>query len=46
MATLDWKKNFEIMCDANDYVMDAVLGKKAEKIFRAIYYANKTFNEA
>ena len=34
------------MCDANDYAMGAVLGQRTEKIFRAIYYASKTFNEA
>ena len=34
------------MCDASDYAMGAVLGQKAEKMFKAIYYANKTFNEA
>ena len=26
--------------------MGVVLGKRTEKIFKAIYYANKTFNEA
>ena len=46
MATLDWNKEFEIVCDASDFVMGAVLGQRTEKIFRAIYYANKTFNEA
>ena len=46
METLEWSKNFEIMCDANDYAMGAVLGQRTEKIFRAIYYASKTFNEA
>ena len=34
------------MCDANDYAMGAVLGQKTNKMFRAIYYARKTFNEA
>ena len=34
------------MCDANDYAMGAVLGQKTDKTFRAIYYVNKTFNEA
>ena len=34
------------MCDASDYVMGAVLGQRTENIFKAIYYANKTFNEA
>ena len=34
------------MCDVSDYAMGAFLGQRIEKIFRAIYYANKTFNEA
>ena len=46
MATPDWNKEFEIMCDAIDYAMGAVLGQRTKKIFRAIYYASKTFNEA
>ena len=46
MAKPDWTKEFEIICDASDYAMRAVLGQKIDKMFRAIYYANKTFNEA
>ena len=46
MATLDLNKEFEIMCDVSDYAMGAVLGQRTEKIFRVIYYASKTFNEA
>ena len=46
LVALDWNKEFEIMCDASDYAMGAILGQRTEKIFRAIYYANKTFNEA
>ena len=46
METPDWSKDFEIMYDVNDYAMLAVLGQRTEKIFRAIYYASKTFNEA
>ena len=34
------------MCDSNDYAIGAVLGQRIEKIFRAINYANKTFNKA
>ena len=34
------------MCDASDFAMGAVLGQKNEKVFKAIYYASKTFNEA
>ena len=46
MATPKWNKEFEIMCDASDYAMGAVLGQRTDKTFRAIYYTNKTFNEA
>ena len=46
MATPEWNKEFEIMCDASDYAMGVVLGQRTEKFFRAIYYASKTFNEA
>ena len=34
------------MCDASDFAMGAILGQRKEKIFRAIYYASRTFNEA
>ena len=34
------------MCDASDFVMGVVLGQRTEKMFKAIYYASKTFNEA
>ena len=46
MAKTDWNREFKIMCDASDFAMGAVLGQKAEKVFKAIYYTNKTFNEA
>ena len=46
MAKLDWNSEFEIVCDASDYAMRVVLGQKANKMFRAIYYVDKTFNEA
>ena len=34
------------MCNVSDFGMGAVLGQRTEKIFRAIYYASKTCNEA
>ena len=46
MAKPDWNKEFKIMCDASDYAMGAVLRQKVDKVFRAIYYSSKTFNEA
>ena len=45
MVTPDWNKEFEIMCDAIYFAMGAVLGQRIEKLFKAIYYASKTFNE-
>ena len=44
--TRDWNKDYEIMCDVNDYAMGFVLGQRTKKIFKAIYYASKTYNEA
>ena len=32
MATPDLNKEFEIMCDANNYTMGAVLGQRTKKI--------------
>ena len=46
MAAPEWDQEFEIMCDASDFAMGALLGQRKEKIFRAIYYASRTFNEA
>ena len=46
MAKPDWNREFEIMCDVSDFAMGAVLGQKAKRVFKAIYYASKTFNEA
>ena len=45
VVVLDWLKPFEIMCDTSDYSVGAVLGKRRENIFRAIYYASRTLNE-
>nr|GFA88899.1 reverse transcriptase domain-containing protein [Tanacetum cinerariifolium] len=37
---------FELICDASDYAVRAVLGQRIEKHFRPIYYASKTMNQA
>ncbi|KAL4360559.1 hypothetical protein GQ457_04G022110 [Hibiscus cannabinus] len=42
----DWKLPFELMCDASDYAVGAVLGQRKVKIFHPIYYASKTLNDA
>ena len=41
----DWDLPFELMCDASDYVVGAVLGQWKNKFFHAIYYASKVLNE-
>nr|GEU94997.1 hypothetical protein [Tanacetum cinerariifolium] len=42
----NWDQPFELMCDANDYAIGAVLGQRIEKHFRPIHYASKTMNQA
>ncbi|XP_026443583.1 uncharacterized protein LOC113343667 [Papaver somniferum] len=42
----DWSKPFELMCDASDYAVGAVLGHRDGKVPYAIYYASRTLNGA
>ncbi|GJT18471.1 reverse transcriptase domain-containing protein [Tanacetum coccineum] len=42
----DWDLPFEIMCDASDYAVGAVLGKRKTKHFQPIHYASKTMTDA
>ena len=42
----DWSYPFELMCDASDFAIGAVLGQKREKIFQVIYYASRILNDA
>ncbi|KAJ9545398.1 hypothetical protein OSB04_025105 [Centaurea solstitialis] len=46
VTTPDWSQPFEIMCDASDWAVGAVLGQKKGKIFHPIHYASKTLNDA
>nr|GEY52652.1 reverse transcriptase domain-containing protein [Tanacetum cinerariifolium] len=41
----DWDQPFELMCDARDFAVRAVLGQRIEKHFRPIHYtAKKVFD--
>nr|GEU94568.1 reverse transcriptase domain-containing protein [Tanacetum cinerariifolium] len=42
----DWDMPFELMCDASDFAIGAVLGQRQEKHFRPIRYSSKTMTEA
>ncbi|MCK8343021.1 hypothetical protein LXA62_18105, partial [Erwinia amylovora] len=42
----DWSLPFELICDASDYALGAVLGQRKDKRPHAIYYASRTLNDA
>nr|GEU49043.1 hypothetical protein [Tanacetum cinerariifolium] len=46
LIALDWDLAFELMCDASDFAMGVVLGRRQEKHFRPIHYSSKRMIEA
>nr|GEW24417.1 reverse transcriptase domain-containing protein [Tanacetum cinerariifolium] len=46
LVSSDWDLPFELMCDASDYAVGAVLGQRKDKYFRHIHYASKTLSDA
>ena len=42
----DWSLPFEVMCDAIDYAIGAVLGQRKNKLLHVIYYASRTLTDA
>ncbi|XP_070041451.1 uncharacterized protein [Nicotiana tomentosiformis] len=42
----NWEQPFELMCDASDYAIGAVLGQRKDKLVHPIYYASRTLSGA
>nr|GEW55661.1 reverse transcriptase domain-containing protein [Tanacetum cinerariifolium] len=42
----NWDQPLELMCNASDFAVGAVLGQRVEKHFQPIHYAIKTMNQA
>ena len=40
----NWALPFELMCDASDKAVGAVLGQRVEKVPHVIYYASRTLD--
>ncbi|KAM2115566.1 hypothetical protein ACFX1Q_023983 [Malus domestica] len=41
----DWSLPFELMCDASDYALGAILGQRKDKRPHVICYASRTLND-
>nr|GEZ98816.1 reverse transcriptase domain-containing protein [Tanacetum cinerariifolium] len=46
LVALDWDLPFELMCNASDFAIGAVLGQCKTKHFQPIHYASKTMTDA
>ncbi|GJY80851.1 reverse transcriptase domain-containing protein [Tanacetum coccineum] len=46
MVSPNWSLPFELMCDASDFAVGAVLGQRDKKHFHPIQFASKTLNRS
>ena len=42
----DWNLPFELMCDASDFALGAILSQRKDRKLHVIYYTSKTLNDA
>ncbi|XP_057723791.1 uncharacterized protein LOC130939722 [Arachis stenosperma] len=42
----NWDLPFELICNASDYAIGAVLGQRHDKLLHVIYYASRALNDA
>ena len=45
MVPTDWNLPFELICDASDQALGAVLGQRRDNHFQTIYYASRTLTD-
>ena len=45
MQASDWELPFEVICDASDYAVGAVLGQRKDNKPYAIYYASRALDD-
>ena len=46
ISTPNWSKPIEIMCDASNFAIGAVLGQRIDNKQYVIYYSSRTLNDA
>ena len=46
MRAPNWQLHFEVMCDASDLAIEAVLGQREDGKPYVVYYVRKTLNKA
>ena len=46
MVAPNWSLPFELMCDASDFALGAVLGQRKDRKLHVIYYTSRTLNDA
>ncbi|XP_062114009.1 uncharacterized protein LOC133825022 [Humulus lupulus] len=46
VVSSNWELPFELMYDASDYAVGVVLGQRVDMVFRMIYNASRTMNDA